>query len=165
MVFKFSDDFDAYKMQPLATAPAQRQLLRNEVQGLGKIRVAGLQRQNIACRGDVAEFGRQQPDFAAAPVAVLERALNQVRADAQTRAEYELNLLPLIYGNFKPSSAARIHGMEFSGKLAAIQLAKAQAKTIADLEPIPEITPPPLPVPSNSSPPASKPMELETASP
>lgn len=57
---------------------------------------------NELLAGDVAEFGRQQPDFAAVPVAVLARALTQVRADAQTRAEYELNLLPLVYGNFKP---------------------------------------------------------------
>ena len=57
---------------------------------------------NELLAGDVAEYGRQQPDFAAAPIAVLERALNQVRGDAQTRAEYESNLLPLIYGNFKP---------------------------------------------------------------
>lgn len=57
---------------------------------------------NELLAGDVAEFGRQQPDFAESPVAVLAKALTQVRADAQTHAEYELNLLPLVYGNFKP---------------------------------------------------------------
>lgn len=57
---------------------------------------------NELLAGDVAEFGRQQPDFAENPVAVLEKALAQVRADGQTRTEYELNLLPLVYGSFKP---------------------------------------------------------------
>jgi predicted nucleotidyltransferase component of viral defense system len=54
-------------------------------------------------RGDVAEFGRQQPDFAKEPLDVLERALTQVRADRQCRIDYEQNLLPLVYGNLKPS--------------------------------------------------------------
>ncbi len=53
-------------------------------------------------QGDVAEFGTQQPDFAAHPLGVLERALAQVVVDEQSRAEYEKNLLPLVYGSFKP---------------------------------------------------------------
>lgn len=57
---------------------------------------------NDLLAGDVAEFGKQQPDFAENPAAVLQRALAQTRADAQTRSEYELNLLPLVYGSFKP---------------------------------------------------------------
>ncbi|MDP9896309.1 putative nucleotidyltransferase component of viral defense system [Variovorax boronicumulans] len=53
-------------------------------------------------RGDVAEFGRQHPDFAKDPLGVLESALGQVGADEQSRTEYEQNLLPLVYGSFKP---------------------------------------------------------------
>lgn len=53
-------------------------------------------------QGDVAEFGKQQPDFAAHPLGILERALAQVGVDDQSRAEYEQNLLPLVYGRFKP---------------------------------------------------------------
>lgn len=52
--------------------------------------------------GDVAEFGRQQPDFSKDPVGVMRDALNQLRTDSQTRNEYEQNLLPLVYGGFKP---------------------------------------------------------------
>ena len=52
--------------------------------------------------GDVAEFGKQQPSFAEDPVAVLTGALAQVGTDPKARAEYETNLLPLVYGNFKP---------------------------------------------------------------
>jgi predicted nucleotidyltransferase component of viral defense system len=53
-------------------------------------------------RGDTEEFGRQQPDFLEDPFGVLSRALDQVKTDSQTRDEYEQNLLPLVYGNFKP---------------------------------------------------------------
>lgn len=53
-------------------------------------------------QGDVAEFGTQHPDFAADPLGVLERTLAQVGVDEQSRSEYELNLLPLVYGSFKP---------------------------------------------------------------
>lgn len=52
--------------------------------------------------GDIAEFGQQQPAFAANPLRVLESALVQIGEDAQSRAEYEQNLLPLVYGSFKP---------------------------------------------------------------
>lgn len=51
---------------------------------------------------DVAEFGRQHPDFAKDPLGVLARTLDQVGADEQSRTEYEQNLLPLVYGSFKP---------------------------------------------------------------
>ena len=53
-------------------------------------------------QGDVAEFGKQQPDFAADPLGVMEKALDQIGVDEQSRAEYEQNLLPLVYGSFKP---------------------------------------------------------------
>lgn len=53
-------------------------------------------------RGDVQEFGTLQPEFSDDPFAVLRRSLAQVKADRQTRAEYEQNLLPLVYGNVKP---------------------------------------------------------------
>nr|WP_315185764.1 nucleotidyl transferase AbiEii/AbiGii toxin family protein [uncultured Albidiferax sp.] len=53
-------------------------------------------------QGDVAEFGKQQPDFASDPLDVLQSALAQVGMDEQSRAEYEQNLLPLVYGSFKP---------------------------------------------------------------
>ncbi|MCX2862634.1 nucleotidyl transferase AbiEii/AbiGii toxin family protein [Paucibacter sp. PLA-PC-4] len=52
--------------------------------------------------GDVEEFGKQHPDFAADPLGVMEKALDQVGMDEQSRAEYEQNLLPLVYGTFKP---------------------------------------------------------------
>ena len=32
----------------------------------------------------------------------MEKALTQVGADDQSRVEYEQNLLPLVYGSFKP---------------------------------------------------------------
>jgi predicted nucleotidyltransferase component of viral defense system len=53
-------------------------------------------------QGDVAAFAEQQPDFAADPLGVLASALAQVGADAQSRTEYEQNLLPLVYGSFRP---------------------------------------------------------------
>ena len=53
--------------------------------------------------GDVTEFGKQQPDFAEKPLEVLEKALAQVEKDEQSRSEYEKNLLPLVYGDFKPN--------------------------------------------------------------
>ena len=53
-------------------------------------------------QGDVKEFGKQHPDFAGDPLGVLERTLDQVGADKQSRDEYEQNLLPLVYGAFKP---------------------------------------------------------------
>lgn len=52
--------------------------------------------------GDVAEFGKQHVDFAKDPLGVLERTLSQVSSDEQTQTEYEQNLLPLVYGSFKP---------------------------------------------------------------
>lgn len=53
-------------------------------------------------RGDVAEFGRQHGEFADDPLGMLKRALALSGADEQSRAEYEQNLLPLVYGNVKP---------------------------------------------------------------
>ena len=53
-------------------------------------------------QGDVAEFGQQQPNFAADPLGVMKKALLQASVDQQTQAEYEQNLLPLVYGSFKP---------------------------------------------------------------
>ena len=53
--------------------------------------------------GDRRELGRQHPDFLADPAGVLTRALGLIGSHANTRREYEQNLLPLIYGNFRPS--------------------------------------------------------------
>ena len=52
-------------------------------------------------RGDIEEFGYQDPDFAADPRTVLGQALGVAGADAQTRREYEGLLLPLVYGRGK----------------------------------------------------------------
>jgi predicted nucleotidyltransferase component of viral defense system len=52
--------------------------------------------------GDVSEFGRQQPEFAANPVAILAEALNRSAKDEQTQMEFDRNLLPLVYGNHRP---------------------------------------------------------------
>jgi hypothetical protein len=56
-------------------------------------------------QGDIAEFGKQSPDFSENPAGVMTAALDQSRAEQQTRDEYEKNLLPLIYGDFKPTFA------------------------------------------------------------
>lgn len=53
--------------------------------------------------GDRRELGRQHPDFLADPAEVLTGALALIGTHAKTRNEYEQNLLPLIYGNFRPS--------------------------------------------------------------
>jgi len=53
-------------------------------------------------QGDVSEFGRQHADFAKDPLGVLGEALVRVATDEQSRGEYEQNLLPLVYGNFRP---------------------------------------------------------------
>jgi len=52
--------------------------------------------------GDQAELGQQHPEFLEDPIAVLEKALQSIGGDVSTREEYERNLLPLVYGNFKP---------------------------------------------------------------
>jgi predicted nucleotidyltransferase component of viral defense system len=51
--------------------------------------------------GDVQEFGYQDTAFATNPGAVLEGALHQMADDAQSREEYNLVLLPLVYGERK----------------------------------------------------------------
>ena len=53
--------------------------------------------------GDVSEFGRQQPEFAENPVAILTEALDQASQDEQIQLEFARNLLPLVYGTHKPS--------------------------------------------------------------
>lgn len=53
-------------------------------------------------RMDATEFGQQHAAFAHDPLGVLKRALTQVGTDEQSRTEYEQNLLPLVYGSFKP---------------------------------------------------------------
>ena len=55
----------------------------------------------VLVRGDIEEFGYQDPDFAADPRTVLSKALGVACADAQTRREYEGVLLPLVYGRGK----------------------------------------------------------------
>ncbi len=62
--------------------------------------------------GDVDEFGRQQPEFAQDPFGVMTRSLDAAKTDAQTRAEYEQNLLPMVYGNFKPRWEEAFTGFE-----------------------------------------------------
>jgi hypothetical protein len=62
--------------------------------------------------GDQREFGRQFPDFAAAPLPVLTGALKQAGASAKIQAEYTENLLPLIYGQLKPDFAQAFAGFE-----------------------------------------------------
>lgn len=52
--------------------------------------------------GDQAELGQQHPEFLEDPGAVLGEALQAIGSDVATRDEYEQNLLPLVYGNFKP---------------------------------------------------------------
>jgi hypothetical protein len=53
-------------------------------------------------QGDVAEFGKQQDDFSKDPFGVMKSALDQAKTNRRTRDEYEQNLLPLVYGGFKP---------------------------------------------------------------
>lgn len=53
--------------------------------------------------GDRAELGKQHPDYMDDPKGVLENALAQMRSDVQTQSEYDNNLLPLIYGDFRPT--------------------------------------------------------------
>ena len=62
---------------------------------------AALEAFVLLVRGDIEEFGYQDPDFAADPRAVLGNALGVACADAQTRREYEGVLLPLVYGRGK----------------------------------------------------------------
>lgn len=52
--------------------------------------------------GDTLALGKQHPAFVADPYGVLRSALGRSKCDRQTRDEYERNLLPLIYGDFKP---------------------------------------------------------------
>ena len=62
--------------------------------------------------GDQKEFGGQFPDFAAAAPPVLSGALRQAGANMKIQAEYTQNLLPLIYGNFRPGFAEAFAGFE-----------------------------------------------------
>jgi predicted nucleotidyltransferase component of viral defense system len=52
---------------------------------------------------DVEEFGAQDPEFAANPGASMQAALKRVSSDLQSQEEYQMNLLPLVYGNYKPA--------------------------------------------------------------
>ena len=52
---------------------------------------------------DQKEFGRQFAAFAEHPRRVLEDALQRIGDDAQSQDEYERHLLPLIYGDVRPS--------------------------------------------------------------
>lgn len=56
----------------------------------------------ILLQGDIEEFGYQDPAFVRDPKAVMSQALAAMRADQQTRREYDTVLLPLIYGRVKP---------------------------------------------------------------
>ena len=52
---------------------------------------------------DVSEFGIQYPAFAEATVKVLSEALVQAEVDVTIHREYELRLLPLIFGSVRPT--------------------------------------------------------------
>jgi hypothetical protein len=51
------------------------------------------------------EFGAQDPEFAANPGVSMQAALKKISSDLQTQGEYQTNLLPLVYGNYKPPFA------------------------------------------------------------
>lgn len=53
--------------------------------------------------GDVEEFGYQDEAFTQDTKSVLNSALNQIKSDPQSRAEYDGVLLPLVYGQGKYS--------------------------------------------------------------
>ncbi|SPE21338.1 conserved hypothetical protein [Burkholderiales bacterium] len=57
----------------------------------------------LLVEGDKSEFGAQFLPFKDNARSVLEQTLLQTRTDGQTRAEYEEQLLPLIYGGHKPN--------------------------------------------------------------
>jgi predicted nucleotidyltransferase component of viral defense system len=80
------------------------------------IEAAGLAFAQLV-EGDKAEFAKQQPDFAANAYGVLHQALAQSKADPQTRDEYGQNLLPLIYGDFKPPFNEAFTGFEQVAKV------------------------------------------------
>ncbi len=63
-------------------------------------------------QGDVAEFGRQHPEFGEAPFRVMAQALMQIGNDRKTRTEYATNLLPLVYGTFKPPFDEAFHSFQ-----------------------------------------------------
>lgn len=52
---------------------------------------------------DGMEFGKQFPPFGEHPLSVLDRALQESENDEQSQEEYQQNLLPLIYGDLRPS--------------------------------------------------------------
>ncbi|SDB45907.1 Nucleotidyl transferase AbiEii toxin, Type IV TA system [Pseudomonas sp. NFACC23-1] len=52
---------------------------------------------------DVLEFGRQFPPFAGDPGNVMRSALHQASSDAQIRSQYDARLMPLIFGDVRPS--------------------------------------------------------------
>jgi hypothetical protein len=56
------------------------------------------------------------PAFANDAVAVLSGALEAIEQDRQTQAEYTENLLPLVYGNVKPSFAESYGSFESIAK-------------------------------------------------
>lgn len=57
----------------------------------------------VLVQGDIEEFGKQHTDFAKDPLAILVKTLGEVESDEQSRTEYKQNLIPLVYGNFKPT--------------------------------------------------------------
>lgn len=62
-------------------------------------------------------FKMQHPAFYGDATAVLRQALAQAKGDAQTHLEYTHNLLPLIYGNDKPSFAQAFANFESAARL------------------------------------------------
>lgn len=62
--------------------------------------------------GDRQEFGSQSPGFAENPKQVLAGALARIADDAQCQDEYAQHLLPLIYGENRPSYAEAFTSFE-----------------------------------------------------
>lgn len=58
---------------------------------------------NALVAEDVEQFGRQYPEFANNPWAVLRQSLTDVESDTNLVTEYRQFLLPLIFGKVRPS--------------------------------------------------------------
>ncbi len=63
-------------------------------------------------QGDIEEFGYQDPAFARDSKTVLSDALGAMRCDRQIRQEYDVVLLPLIYGRIRPTFAEAMASFE-----------------------------------------------------
>ncbi|WP_349811163.1 nucleotidyl transferase AbiEii/AbiGii toxin family protein [Xanthomonas dyei] len=61
---------------------------------------------------DQKEFGSQFEDFSSAPKLTLENSLKSILTDSKVQAEYQGNLLPLVYGNEKPAFSEALENFE-----------------------------------------------------